>query len=154
MYRTEPPCGKSAANCFPWMRPISAWLEVTAKTGDFRFAPQLGNIFRRAIQNGPGDSCVARDLRYLRKRASPHWLQNNSGRARFRRGLDRLQNMCALIYGVVVGINHVNVDAQFRARPLRGKRLLQLEIVVVRGKRHQKVSASSSLKQYFYLSAG
>jgi hypothetical protein len=47
--------------------------------------------------------------------------------------------MRALIYGVVVGVYDATVDPEFCSRPLRGKRLLQLKIVVARGKRHQKL---------------
>src|SRR5271166_2464502 len=110
-----------------------------AEHGRFARLTEFADVVCVAIKNRPANSGIDGSARYLRQCSSTDRLKNDGVRTIFLGGLNRLQDLGALIDGIVIGVENLEIHVQFTGCLLRGARLFDLIIVVVRGQRNQKL---------------
>lgn len=93
-------------------------------------AAKFGHVGGVAIEYSPADSGANRGLGDLRQGGGTHGLEDDGSGAMSFAGLDSFQNLRALIDGVVVGKDDLDVDAKFAASLIGGLRLLHLVVIV------------------------
>ena len=92
-----------------------------------------------AIEQHPGDtggSGGAGDVR--QSRAADGFHDDGTGMLRSV-ALNNVEELLALLDGIVPGIDDFEADAEFRGSLLRGAGLFALEVVVVGDQRHQEI---------------
>src|SRR5690242_16016990 len=108
------------------------------KNGSFGGPAKLGNVIGVAIENSPADAGGGCGAGNLGQGGSADRLKNDSvGAVRFF-GLNSFQELRALRDGVVVRVNHLELDAELAGSRFGRLRLLDLIIVVVGRERNEK----------------
>ena len=110
----------------------------------FARAPEFGNIIRFAIEHRPANSSVGCGARHLRQRRAAHWLEDDAVWTLIGCCLNGFQDLGALVDGIVVRLEYLEVCGKIAGRLFRCIGLLPLVIVVVGCQRHQNFDLGHS----------
>ncbi len=103
------------------------------KGGDAAGAAQFGKIFGKAIEHDPANAGAGCGAGHLRQRGRAQRLEKNGVGAIFGSGLNRFQNLVALLDGVVIGLRNFQIETEALGGFPRGRRLFLLVVVIVGG---------------------
>src|SRR5436309_12461849 len=92
---------------------------------------KLASVVRFPAEDGPTDTGVGGGCGDLRKRGGPDGLNKDTAWPKGGFGLDGPKYLGALSDWIVVGVNDVSLDAEFRSCGFRGCRLFHLIVVVL-----------------------
>jgi hypothetical protein len=109
-----------------------------AKDGSSGSLAQVADVGGVAIQYCPSDAGANRSLGHLRQCSAAHRLEDDGAGAGSRSCLNSLENLGALIDGVVIGENNLNFHAEFAAGGIGRLRLFDLVVVIAGRKRDQE----------------
>ena len=101
-------------------------------------AAQFGKIFGKAVENDPANAGAGGGASDLRQGGGAERLEQNGVGAIFGRGLNRFQDLIALLDGVVIGVHHFQIETKTRGSFARGRRLFLLVVVIVGGEGEEK----------------
>src|SRR5205809_5766445 len=99
---------------------------------------KLGGVLGLPAENSPSDAGGCGSLGYLRKRGSADGFYKDSAGPKRRFRLDGLEELRALRDGIVVGINDLGLDTEFRRGGFRSCGLFHLIVVVLGYQRNQE----------------
>ena len=100
--------------------------------------PEFGHIIGIAIENGPTNARRSSGASDLRQGRTANGLKDNGVGAMRLFSLNGFEKLGALRDGIVVGVDHLELDAELASGIFGGLRLFDLIVVVVGRQRDEK----------------